>query len=108
MIANNPPRKANGGKRAGAGRKPNSPATPPNAAELARVSATGATAAEMAHAHAARMVAVLLSVAETGGGETARVQAAKALLAMGKNAKAKRELSESERNWAELLGEPTN
>jgi hypothetical protein len=108
MIATDPPRKPNGGKRAGAGRKPNPPATSISKAELARVGATGTTAAEMARAHDARMVAVLLSVAEHGTGETARVLAAKALLAMGKDAPTQRVMTESERNWSELLGDPTN
>jgi len=109
MIATDPPRKANGGKRPGAGRKPKPPATPISAAELARVAASGATAGEMAKAHEARMVAVLLSVSETGTNELARVMAAKALWAMAKEAApAKRALTENEANWAELLGEPAN
>lgn len=109
MIATDPPRKANGGKRPGAGRKPNPPATPISEAELARVMATGRTAPEMAKAHEARVVAVLLNVAETGTGEVARVMAAKALWAMAKEVPAvPPAMTEHEANWAELLGEPTN
>lgn len=106
MIATDPPRKANGGKRAGAGRKPKLPATPISAAELARVAATGRTGPEMAKAHETRMVAVLLNIAETGTGELARVMAAKALWAMAKEAPlANPVMTEHEAQWAELLGE---
>lgn len=103
------PRSGRGGPRPGSGRPRNLPATPANTAEVERIGATGATAGEMARAHAARVVAVLLQIAESGINEAARVQAAKALASMGDEAAAKTppakpELTENERNWNELIG----
>jgi len=97
-------------RRLGPGRPANRPATPVSEAEIQRVAATGETAGAMARHHAARAVAVLLQIAETGANETARVTAARALATMGdeaaKLAPAKREMTENEATWAELLDTP--
>lgn len=94
-----------GGVRKGAGHPRNPPGVPVSQAEIARVAATGATAAEMAHAHAARVVATLLHLSETSGSEIARVAAARALANMLKDFKPVAAMTAEASQWAELLGE---
>ena len=103
------PGSGRGGPRPGSGRPRNLPATPANNIEVERIAQTGSTAGEMARHHAARVVAVLLQIAEAGVNEAARVQAAKALAAMG-DAHAqlnppKPEMTAAESQWDELLRE---
>ena len=90
-------------RRLGPGRPANLPATPVSEAEIERVAATGETAAQMARHHAARAVAVLLQVAETGANEAARVTAARALVAMGNEAVDPVPMSASEIEWDKML-----
>jgi len=94
-----------GGPRPGSGRPRNPPAVPVSQSEIDRVAATGATAAEMAHAHAARVVATLLHLSEVGGSEIARVAAARALANMLKDFKPAAAMTAAASEWAELLGE---
>jgi len=95
--------KKNGGPRPGAGRPRNPVAPALTERQVAAVAACGATAAEMARAHMARAVAVLLHVAEQGLNEPARVSAARALIAIAKDAEPPAPVSAEAATWAELL-----
>ena len=92
-------------RRSKGGRPRNPPAVPVTEAEVARVGASGATAAEMAHAHAARVVATLLHLSEASGSDIARVAAARALANMLKDFKPAVPKSASSIEWDKLLGE---
>lgn len=100
-MTDKPPGKRVSFARIGPGRPRNLPAMPVSEAEIARVAATGETAAQMARHHAARAVAVLLQIAEGGLNETARVTAARALAAMGDEAAKADQLEKkkNEPNW---------
>lgn len=94
-----------GGARKGAGHPRNPPGVPVSQVEIDRVAATGTTAAAMAHAHAARVVATLLHLSETGGSDIARVAAARALANLLKDFKPAVPKSAASIEWDELLGE---
>ena len=95
-------------RRPGAGH-PFTPRPVVNPADVA--ASAGVAPADLARLHAALAIETLVAIATQSRNDAARVLAAKALLERGFGkptppAPAKRELTENEANWAELLGEP--